>query len=131
MTWDDLQRTRNELKWLATNKKQPNLKERKVSKKRTETAYSKQETNWNNLQQARNKLKRPTMSKKQPETTCKEQILTSCSPFTWKIFSWRAPITQGINRSILCLQYLVSSAQWEMMAGREINPNVRTRQIEV
>ena len=55
--WNNLQQARNNLKWLTTSKKRP------------EMTYNEQETTWNDLQQARNDLKWPVMSKKQPETT--------------------------------------------------------------
>ena len=90
MTWNDLQQARNDLK-------RPT-----ASKKRTETT-------WNNLERARNDMIRPTTSKEQSETTCKEQILTSWNPSTWKLINWRAPLSQRSYRSILCLQYFVSS----------------------
>ena len=57
MTWNDLQRVRNDLK-------QPTM-----CKKRPEMTYHLQETTWNDLQRGRNSLKWSTSSKKQLETT--------------------------------------------------------------
>ena len=64
MTWNDLQRTRNDLKRPTTNKKWPEttynyLKRPRTNKKRP----------GNDLKWARNDLKRPTTSKTQPTTT--------------------------------------------------------------
>ena len=76
------------LNWATSSKKQP-------------------ERTWNNLEWAINGMKRPivsekqpkqpTTSKEQPETTCKEQLLTSWKPSTWKIIHWSAPLSQRNN----------------------------------
>ena len=54
MTWNDLQRARNDLKRTTTGKKRP------------ETTYNNQETTWNDLQCVRNDMKRPTKALKRP-----------------------------------------------------------------
>ena len=107
-----LTKTQNEVKWLKTtwnNLKWPTTskKPHTMRKNLLETTYNEQETKWNNLEQPRvrkNNMKWPTTSKEQPEMTCKEQILTSWNPSTWKIINWRAPMSQRSNRSIWCLQ---------------------------
>ena len=60
-SWNELQWARNDLKWTTT------------IKKRSETAYNKQDTIWNDLQRARNDLKQTTTTKKWLKTTYNEQ----------------------------------------------------------
>ena len=74
MTWNELQRARNDLKrpttskkWLETTYNEQettwnDLEQPRARKKRHEATYWEQETTWNDLQQARVNLKQPALN---------------------------------------------------------------------